>query len=380
LQIEGYRKVQYLYASDTYDALLYVGYRFMPSTPDSTFVINEGTRSAAAAGAVSVHVFRNVDLVDPMPIIQTATGTNTVLCDPPSITPTIKKSYIIAGGSGAYAGASQTYSSSNLTDFNSSNGQDTTDVVVGAGYNAWTSGAFNPAAFTFSGADSTSNSWVAASISMSPRRIVRPSDYIAGSINSYSVNTSTPSDNLIAPYPSANRKILGIVINTTSSTSTITSISKNSVSQTVYITAGNTWCPVGLFISDDSSSFSYTQSAVFPASVSNYFMASVCVYGYTNLTYSSHQSSGADDVTTRTTPSLTYSAGDLILLVGYNNGENTTLTTTDTNMIPLGDHKSLDGTTRIWYKIASSSTSEAFTVNSTGTGRMSATAYAFSIS
>jgi hypothetical protein len=169
LLIRGYTEVVELYSNDTIDTNLKVAYKFMEATPDTNFVLDDGTQDAGDAGAVAVQVWRNVDKTMPLDVLTTtATGINSVLCNPPAITPITAGAYIVAGGAGGNDAGAQTFSSSNLTGFISSGGNDTRDVTIGLGYKEWTSGAFDPAAFTFSDQDSTSFSWAGVTLALRP--------------------------------------------------------------------------------------------------------------------------------------------------------------------------------------------------------------------
>jgi hypothetical protein len=155
LVVAGYTEITELYAFSTYDTNLVVAYKFMGATPDTTVTLTGGTLSSSDAGAVVIQVFRNVDLAVPLDVaVQTALNLGSVLANPPSITPATAGAYIVAGGAGAHVSGTRTYSSSDLTAFLSAGGNDAYAVTIGAGYYEWTSGAFNPAQFTFSGTDS----------------------------------------------------------------------------------------------------------------------------------------------------------------------------------------------------------------------------------
>jgi hypothetical protein len=157
-------------ANDTYDANLVVGYKFMGSAPDTSVEVS-GTLSTADAGAVVVHVFRGVDQTTPLDVTSvTATGTNSVLCNPGAITPSTAGAWIVAGGAGAHIGGTDTYSSSDLSSFRTVGSNDSYDVTVGAGLKTdWTSGPFDPAAFTWSDSSTTSYSWAAYTLALRPQ-------------------------------------------------------------------------------------------------------------------------------------------------------------------------------------------------------------------
>jgi hypothetical protein len=75
----------------------------MGATPDTSITLTGGTLSADDAGAVVVQVWRGVDPTTPFDVTQTtATGTNSVLCDPPAITPVTPGAVIVSGGAGGH--------------------------------------------------------------------------------------------------------------------------------------------------------------------------------------------------------------------------------------------------------------------------------------
>lgn len=165
----GYTELVELYSNDDFDTNLAVFHKFMGATPDTSFTLDNGSGSADDALAVAVQVWRNVNSGTPFDVTRTlATGTNSVLCDPPAITPITNGAVIVSGGAGAHDRGIQTYSSSDLTDFLSGGNADLYDVTIGLGYHLWTSGSFNPAAFTFSNTSNISFSWAAVTLALRP--------------------------------------------------------------------------------------------------------------------------------------------------------------------------------------------------------------------
>lgn len=188
----GYIEVADIYANDTFDANLSVSYKRMTSTPDTQVTVS-ATGATGDAGAVAIHVWRGVDSVvvfDTAAI--TATGTNSVLCNPGAITPVTAGTVIVAGGAGAHNAGVQTFTSSDLSNFVTLGGPNSTnDVTVGLGSKTWTSGAFNPAAFGFSAADNAAFSWAAVTLALLlPQTQIGPIA-IAQASTQNSVNTST---------------------------------------------------------------------------------------------------------------------------------------------------------------------------------------------
>lgn len=170
LVVSGFTEVTELFSGASEDTNLAVAYKFMGATPDTSFTLTGGTGSTNDAGAVAVQVWRGVSQVTPLDVTQTtATGINSVLCDPPAITPTTNGAIIVSGGAGAHDEENpRTYSSSNLSAFISLGRGDTHSVTIGLGYHIWTSGAFDPAQFTFSDTDSDVFSWAGVTLALRP--------------------------------------------------------------------------------------------------------------------------------------------------------------------------------------------------------------------
>ena len=193
LAVSGYSEVVELYSSDTIATSLKVAFKFMTGTPDTSITLTGGTQSNLDAGAVYVSVWRNVNTTSPFDVdATTATGNNSVLCNPPAITPANQGSIVVSGGSGGHNAGTRTYSSSNLTEFLSAGGNDTNDVTIGGGYNVWTSGSFDPAQFTFSAGDSSSFSWAAATLALRNSNIPPVTlQFVTSASNSSTDNTTT---------------------------------------------------------------------------------------------------------------------------------------------------------------------------------------------
>jgi hypothetical protein len=160
----GYTQLAMFAANDTYDSILYVGYKIMGSTPDTTFPIPSALSTANSQTAL-VYVWRGVDLDNPIDVTTTtAFGTNSRAANPPAITPTTVNSVIMAFGAAAHAGGGTIlFTSSDLANFRSLGANDTNDCSLGGGYFDWVSGTFDPAAFTISGS-TTSDSWTAVTL------------------------------------------------------------------------------------------------------------------------------------------------------------------------------------------------------------------------
>lgn len=169
LVVAGYDERADIVGTDSYFANLAVATKFMTASPDTSVVLTGGTGHANNAGAVSIQVWRYVDQTTPMDVtVTTATGGNTILADPAAITPVSVGAQIIVAAAGAGATLVDTYTAGYLSNFLTSWGDDTNDAVVGMGNVAWTSGAYNPAAFGTNGTDNSAFSWAAVTMALRP--------------------------------------------------------------------------------------------------------------------------------------------------------------------------------------------------------------------
>lgn len=156
----------------TYDTNFQVSYKIMGATPDTSVTIPASGNNADGQAYV-IQVFRGVDPTTPMdatPTYATGSGANN-RPDPAVITPVTTGAWIVVTGGGA-AATGGTYTATYLTNFLTFNGVDTNDASVGAGYyTAWTSGSYDPAAFT-GGSATTSDSWGATTLALRPALIL----------------------------------------------------------------------------------------------------------------------------------------------------------------------------------------------------------------
>lgn len=157
------------FQTDTFATNLRVAYKFMGGTPDSSTTFGP-TGNAADAGAMAVYVFRGVDSGTPLDVaaVQASAG-DTSRVVPPDITPSTAGAYPVVIGAAAHNGGVDTFTSGDLTDFQTVGGNDTNDVTIGIGHQPdWSSGATNFATWGHSQADSTSFSWAATTIALRP--------------------------------------------------------------------------------------------------------------------------------------------------------------------------------------------------------------------
>ena len=165
----GYTELADLYANDNADANLSVNYKIQTATPDTSVTVT-GPNSTAYGGGTVVHVWRGANSTTPIDVtITTATGTNASRPNAPSITPVTVGAVVLACGFGT-GGTSQTTMTtpSGMTNGISYKHDGATyDGVVSVASVAWTSGAYDPAAWT-GGTTSTADSWAAASVAIRP--------------------------------------------------------------------------------------------------------------------------------------------------------------------------------------------------------------------
>ena len=169
LSITGYTEIAELFQSDTYSANMEVCYKFMGSTPDTQFS-RSPTGNVSDAGAIVIHVWRNVDPTIPFDVTSvTRVVASTGIPNANPITPTTTNSVVLVAAATAHNGATDTFTASALSNFRTVGSNDDIDVTVGMGSFAWTSGAYDPAAWTFSQTDSTTFSYAAVTMALRPK-------------------------------------------------------------------------------------------------------------------------------------------------------------------------------------------------------------------
>lgn len=155
-RISGYTQIADLYAGSPLSSNFQVGYKFMPTTPDTTATITGGNGNTADGYAVVVHVWRSIDTGTVLDVTTTTSvQPGTGLPNAPAITPTTANSVILVAAGTSHTGGVDTYTATELSNFRSVGADDTTsDATTGMGSFDWVSGTFDPATWTFSQADS----------------------------------------------------------------------------------------------------------------------------------------------------------------------------------------------------------------------------------
>ena len=185
----AYTEIADLWSNDTEDTNLYVGYRISDGT-DTGIRLPNGSFNTNDAYAVAIHVWRNIDQSTPLDVTsQTITQTNTSRPNPPQITTATDGAIVLAAGAGAHTGGVDTFTSSDLDNFETAGGNATNDITVGIGSHVQTTaGAFNPAAFGHTQADSTAFSAAAVTLALRPDTVtVYSNTYNSGIWNTQSV-------------------------------------------------------------------------------------------------------------------------------------------------------------------------------------------------
>ncbi len=155
------------FGGDVRDCTCCVGYRLMPGTPETSVVLDSA--SSISKFTYTIHVYRGVSTSSPMDATATTVDSpNTMMANPPAITPVTFGAWIhVAGAAGV--GAANVFTSSPLTAFLSTYQSGGDASVVGAGYFAgWNYGAYDPAAFSSIASDSTDFSYAAVTLALRP--------------------------------------------------------------------------------------------------------------------------------------------------------------------------------------------------------------------
>jgi hypothetical protein len=186
-----------LYADDLYDANMRVGYRFMPSTPETQMILSQ-TFAIEDAGRYTVHVFRGVDPSTPIDVASTTiTGIDSRVVNPAAITPSTAGAWIWITGCGAGATATTAYTASHLTGFVSGGTADNVDSVIGSGwYRQWTSGAYDGADFAAGGTSTTDDSWASTTVALRPATLTSAIKPTGGNVIS-----SVGAANVVLAFP-----------------------------------------------------------------------------------------------------------------------------------------------------------------------------------
>jgi hypothetical protein len=140
------------------------GWKIMGSTPDTVVTVTQASSSSAGARIAIVGVFRNVDPADPLQSlgIVALSGTNTSIINPAAITPTQAGTKILVMGAAGYFDTAGTISAGYLSNTKSLQRNNASFCSIALmGLVDWTSGTYDPAAFTVT-PDNTDCGWASA--------------------------------------------------------------------------------------------------------------------------------------------------------------------------------------------------------------------------
>lgn len=173
-RIAGFTQIADLYQNDIEDSNFQVGYKLVGLVPDTDVTITGGSGNADDGLAVSIHVWRNVDQTTPLDVTSTTFGAiDSAVPNPPAITPVTSGAVIVVAGGAAHdATSGGAFTASYLSNFITSNTVafgEVNDTTVGMGSVAWTSGAYDPAAWTFNGTGGTALNWSYNAVTMAIR-------------------------------------------------------------------------------------------------------------------------------------------------------------------------------------------------------------------
>lgn len=156
-----------IFANDTNDTNMRVYYGMLDKNSGLSCSIS-GAGSGNGGVAVAM-VFRYVDPVTYADAaISTTTGIDEQHVNPPSRTPSTSGAIIIAGGASGHTSGSTSFTSPDLSNLTQLASNTTRDLTGGMGWYDWTSGAFDPGAWT-SSASTTSDSWSAFTLAVRPK-------------------------------------------------------------------------------------------------------------------------------------------------------------------------------------------------------------------
>lgn len=176
----GYTKLSNLSSSEksgTYPIYVTISYKIMGSTPDTSITIPAGTNKYG--GSSSVHVWRGVDLTNPIDVtITTASNYYSRAINSPSITPVTQGSVILSmGASMCYDITGATEPTGYSNKIYSFNGGYNYGCVSVASSKLWSgSGAEDPGAWGFTGVTDSYDTWAAVSLVLRPATL-SPSNF-----------------------------------------------------------------------------------------------------------------------------------------------------------------------------------------------------------
>lgn len=176
-----------LYSNSSIDTNLYTFYKVMGSTPDTSLVTGPSGSGSEALACV-VHVWRGVTSINSVTPTTATNGSGTGGINPPAITPTRTGSVVIAIGAACSFTQPGAVTSPDLSNFLEKSGNDSYDTVLGIGSYEWSSGSFDPGAWS-----GTNSAWAAVTAVLS--FTVAPT-VTTQAVTSIAQNTATGNGNV----------------------------------------------------------------------------------------------------------------------------------------------------------------------------------------
>ena len=169
----GYTEMTDLFVSDNNSVNFSVSYKLMGATPDTTVSCNGNVSSPTFGSACVVYVWRGVNPVTPMDVASTtATSASSASPNCASITPVTTGAVVMCTSAMASANVS-TASTSPATP--AGIGGSTwaavdpgSAITAMAVYGNWSSGAYDPAAWTITAGTASQDSWAALTLALRP--------------------------------------------------------------------------------------------------------------------------------------------------------------------------------------------------------------------
>lgn len=190
----GYTNDVSLYSNDNYDVNFIISHKIMGSTPDTSVDISR-VSSTSDARAVAIHVWRNINLTNPLDVTPTtATGINTSYTTPPPITPISSGAVIICSGAHG-EDTFNSYSNPGFSNWITVGYPDDNDTSIFIGSVNWTSGTYTPPTVTVNN-DSSAAAWAGATIALRPAAAL--ATVTTQAVSSIAQTTATGNGNVTA--------------------------------------------------------------------------------------------------------------------------------------------------------------------------------------
>lgn len=162
----GYTMLRNTITTDTCTTRMNVAYKFMGATPDTVLELTGSQTSNTDVQTICVQVFRYVDTVNPFNFQANSNLNNLLKPTPPPITPSDGKFTILCAASGASLRGTQTFVTSQLSNFITTGQDNGRDSTSGMGTYDWTSETFTPVQWQVTGLDENRHSNASITVAM----------------------------------------------------------------------------------------------------------------------------------------------------------------------------------------------------------------------